>query len=138
MLTSEQIDLVRKSFDAIWSVRRKFANLFYARFFALAPDARSLFPGDLQRQQLKLMDMIAAIVGALDQRELFHSLIRNSGRQHAQFGAKASHFDAFGEALIWSLEQQFGDSFTPATKEAWRSLYDAVRREMTEAAVRYS
>ena len=35
------------------------------------------------------MDMIAAIVGALDQRELFQSLITHTGRQHAQFGARA-------------------------------------------------
>ena len=44
---------------------------FYRRFFELAPDAQRLFPSDMERQHLKLMDMIAAIVGALDERELF-------------------------------------------------------------------
>jgi hypothetical protein len=34
------------------------------------------------------------------------------GRQHAQFGAKPLHFAAFGDALIWGLEQQFGAAFT--------------------------
>jgi len=32
---------------------------------------RRLFPNDMEKQQLKLMDTIAAIVGTLDQRELF-------------------------------------------------------------------
>ena len=41
------------------------------------------FPADLERQHLKLMDMIAAIVGALDQQKLFQSLIHHTGRQHA-------------------------------------------------------
>ena len=94
---------------------------------------RSLFPADLERQHLKLMDMIAAIVGALDQRELFQSLISHSGRQHAQFGVKPLHFVAFGDALIWSLEQQFGPAFTPELKRAWIALYDAVQSEMMRA-----
>jgi hemoglobin-like flavoprotein len=50
----------------------------------------------MERQQLKLMDMIAAIVGALDKREIFQSIISHTGRQHAQFGVKRSHFAAWG------------------------------------------
>ena len=133
-MTPEQIDLIRKSFDAMWPVRRKLADLFYARFFELAPDARALFPQDIARQQLKLMDMIAAIVGALDKREIFQSIISYSGRQHAQFGVKRAHFVAFGDALLWSLERQFGAAFTPELKHAWSALYDAVQREMIRAA----
>src|SRR5262249_33050599 len=62
-MTPEQIDLVRKSFDALWPFRRRLAEQFYGRFFELAPDTRRLFPNDMERQQLKLMDTIAAIVG---------------------------------------------------------------------------
>ena len=132
-MTPEQVELIRRSFDAIWSIRRKLAESFYRRFFELAPDAQRLFPSDLERQHLKFMDMIAAIVGALDQRELFQSLIHHSGRQHAQFGARPAHFVAFGEALIWGLEQQFGPAFTPELKQAWITLYDAVQEEMIRA-----
>src|SRR4051794_15543409 len=64
-MTPEQIDLVRKSFDALWPFRRKLAEQFYGRFFELAPDTRRLFPTDMERQQLKLMDTIAAIVGTM-------------------------------------------------------------------------
>jgi hemoglobin-like flavoprotein len=135
-MTPEQIDLVRRSFDAIWPVRRKLANLFYSRFFELAPDARRLFPENMERQQLKLMDMIAAIVGALEQREMFQSLIRHTGRQHAQFGVQLSHYDAFREALISSLSEQFGAAFTPELKDAWLTLYAAVQNEMVQASSR--
>jgi hemoglobin-like flavoprotein len=129
-VTPEQTELVRRSFDAIWPVRRKLADQFYRRFFELAPDAQGLFRSDMERQYLKLMDMIAAIVGTLDKREMFQSIISHSGRQHAQFGAKPLHFAAFGDALIWGLEQQFGAAFTPEMKEAWIKLYDDVQREM--------
>jgi len=133
-MTPKQADIIRRSFDAIWPVRRKVAQLFYRRFFELAHDAERLFPSDMERQHLKLMDMIAAIVGALDERELFQSIIRHTGRQHADFGVSRSHFDAFGDALIWCLEQQFGPAFTPDLRSAWSTLYNAVRTEMLSVA----
>jgi hypothetical protein len=43
-MAPEQVELVRKSFDAIWSVRRQLAGQFYHRFFELAPDAQGCFP----------------------------------------------------------------------------------------------
>jgi hemoglobin-like flavoprotein len=133
-MTAAQVELVRQSFDAIWPVRRKLAEVFYARFFELAPDVRRLFPADMERQHLKLMDSIAAIVGALDRRELFQSIITHAGRQHAQFGAKSAHFAAFGGALIWGMEQQFGAAFARA-EQAWITLYDAVQSEMIRAGL---
>src|SRR5262245_57852563 len=133
-MTSEQIDLVRKSFDALWPFRRKLAEQFYGRFFQLAPDTRRLFPNDMQRQQLKLMDTIAAIVGTLDRPEICQSIISHTGRKHADFGVQTSHFTAFGEALIWGFQQQFGPAFTPEMQQAWIVLYDAIQAEMMGAA----
>jgi hypothetical protein len=49
------------------------------------------------------IDMIAGIVGALDQRESFRSLIRHTGRRYARFGTRSSHFAAFGEAATPGL-----------------------------------
>src|SRR5262252_385406 len=103
-MTAEQVDIIRKSFDAMWPMRGDFADLCYSRFFELAPDTRALFPSDMERQRLKLMDTIAALVGSLDQRELFESLATYSGRQHARFGVQPSHYAAMGEALMWGLE----------------------------------
>ena len=133
-MTPEQIDLVRKSFDAMWPFRRKLAEQFYGRFFELAPDTRRLFPDDMERQQLKLMDTIAALVGTLDRRELFQSIISHTGRKPADFGVQTAHFTAFGEALIWGLQEQFGPAFTPEMRQAWVVLYDAVQDDMMRAA----
>ena len=93
-----------------------------------------LFSDDMERQHLKLMDMIAAIVGALDQSELFQSLVNHSGSQHARFEVTPSHYVAFGEALIWTLQQQFGSDFDAELKEAWVALYDRVSQNMMRAA----
>jgi hemoglobin-like flavoprotein len=132
-MTPEQVDLVRNSFDAMWSMRRDIADLCYSRFFELAPDARDLFPSDMERQRIKLMDMIAALVGSLDQPALFQSLVSYSGRQHSRFGVQPSQYAALGEALIWSLECKFGASFTPELRESWKALYGMVQVEMLRA-----
>ena len=133
-MTPEQIDLIRKSFDAMWPMRRDIADLCYSRFFELAPDARDLFPGDMEQQRMKLMDMIAALVGSLDDRPLFQSLATYSGRKHARFGVQPSQYVALGEALMWSIECKFGGSFTPELRESWRALYATVQVKMLRAA----
>jgi hemoglobin-like flavoprotein len=135
-MTPEQVDLIRKSFDEMWPMNRDIADLCYSRLFEVAPDARCLFPSDMERQRAKLMDMIAALVGALDQPALFQSLVAHSGRQHAKFGVQPSHYAAMGDALMWSLECKFGASFTPELRASWRALYAAVEAEMLRVVAR--
>jgi hemoglobin-like flavoprotein len=50
----------------------------------------------MERQRMKLMDMIAALVGSLDERPLFQSMVTNSGRTHARFGVQPSQYVAMG------------------------------------------
>ena len=73
-MTADQIELVKKSFDGLWPVGRKLAELFHSRFFELAPESRRLFPDSMEKQNLELMDALAAMVGALDRREIFQSV----------------------------------------------------------------
>jgi hemoglobin-like flavoprotein len=136
-MTPEQVELIRNSFDAMWSMRDDIAELCYDRFFELAPDARCLFRGDMERQRVKLMDMIAALVGSLDQGALFRSMVEQSGLQHNRFGVRPSQYAAMGEALMWSLEYKLGPSFTPELRESWKALYASVQAEMLRAAARH-
>jgi hemoglobin-like flavoprotein len=114
----------------MWPVRRDLAAKFYTRFFENAPEAQRLFPNDMERQYLKLMDTIAAIVGGLNDRSLFQSIISHTACQHARFGVTASQLAAFGDALLWGLEQQFGSTFTSELRQAWIELYEDVQTQM--------
>ena len=133
-MTPEQANLIKKSFDEMWPSRRGLAMQFYNRFFEIAPDAKRLFPSDMERLYLKLMDTIAAIVGAVDNRALFESIIGHTALQHERFGVTLSQLAAFGDALIWSLEQQFGSTFTPELRDAWIALYEELQTEMIKGA----
>ena len=130
VMSPERVSLITKSFDELWPFRRNLAASFYARFFENAPDAQRLFPADMERQYLKLMDTIAAIVGGLNDRALSQSIISHTARQHARFGVTASQLAAFGEELIWGLEQQFGSAFTSEMRQAWTELYEDVQAQM--------
>jgi hemoglobin-like flavoprotein len=132
-MTPDQVSLITKSFDAMYPMLRDIVDLVYSRFFELAPDARDLFPSDMERQKIKLMDMITELVASLDRRPMFQSLVAHSGRQHARFGVQASQYVAMGEALMWSFECKFGPSFTPELQESWRALYATVQVEMLAA-----
>jgi hemoglobin-like flavoprotein len=88
----------------------------------------------MERQRIKLMDMIAALVGSLDEQALFQSIVTHSGRQHARFGVQPSHYAALGEALMWSLERKCGASMTAELRTSWRALYAKVQLEMQQAA----
>jgi hemoglobin-like flavoprotein len=129
-MTPEQANLITQSFDEMWPIRRNLAVRFYERFFEAIPDARHLFPNDMEKQHLKLMDTIAAIVGAIEEHALCQSIISNTARKHARFGVTSSQLAAFGDALILSLEEQFGSAFTPELRQAWIALYEFVQTEM--------
>jgi hemoglobin-like flavoprotein len=131
--TAEEIGQIRESFDAMGLARRKVAEAFYQRLFELVPDVRAMFPQDMERMHLKLMDTIAALVGALDNPDMFQSIIDQVGRQHARFGVTPSHLTAFGDALLWTWERHFGSAFTPEVRQAWITLYEAVRSDMLRA-----
>ena len=116
-MTPEQVYLIRQSFDAIWPVRRKLAVTFYRRFFELAPDAQQLFPSEMERQHLKLMDSIAAIVGALDKRELFQSVISHTGRASRRVWGEVNTF-----RCVWR-----GADLGLGTA-VWRCLYSRIKK----------
>ena len=134
IMTPEQVNLITQSFDKMWPIRRNLAVKFYDRFFETTPDARRLFPNDMERLHLKLLDIVAAIVGALDNPALLQSIISHTARHHARFGVSSSQYAAFGKALIWSLEQQFGSAFTTELRQAWIELYETVQTEMIHSA----
>src|SRR5262249_61295812 len=107
-MSPEQVGLITRSFDEMWPLRRNLAAKFYARFFANAPDARRLFPDDMERQYLKLMNTIAAIVCALDNRALFQSIVGHTARKHAQFGVTVFQLSACRVVMRSIMERPSG------------------------------
>jgi len=127
--------LVQTSFAQVRPIADAAAALFYRRLFELDPTLRPLFKGDMKEQGRKLMEMIDLAVKGLDRSEALLPALAALGRRHAGYGVNESDYETVGAALLWTLEQGLGPSFTPDIREAWAALYRFVADTMREGVV---
>ena len=133
-MTTEQINLVQRSFAKVAPIEETAARLFYGRLFEVNPELRPLFKSDMKEQGQKLMKMLAVAVDGLSRIEEIVPAVEDMGRRHAGYGVKDSHYGAVASALLWTLEQGLGPEFTPEVKEAWTAAYQVLAATMKNGA----
>lgn len=133
-MTPEQISLVQASFRKVIRIDETAARLFYDRLFTLDPSLKGLFVGDMAEQGQRLMALLAAAVGGLDDLETLLPTVRALGVRHATYGVKRQHYATVGAALIWTLRQGLGDDFTEDVRKAWIAAYTVLSSAMIDAA----
>jgi len=133
-MTPKQIEIVQASFDKVAPIAEAAAGLFYARLFELDPQLKPLFKGDMKRQGMMLMSMIATAVRGLSNTEALIPMVKNLGRRHVGYGVKDSHYAVVGQALIETLEKGLGKDFDAATREAWLGAYSLLSSVMKSGA----
>lgn len=106
----------------------------YERLFTLDPSLRPLFRGEMKEQGRKVMAMISMAVNGLTRLEQLVPAVQALGRRHAGYGVRDEHYATVGAALLWTLEQGLGNSFTPAVREAWTAAYGVLSSTMKDAA----
>ena len=132
-MTPEQIELVKSSWEKVFPIADKAAELFYGKLFELNPELKTLFKGDMSEQGRKLMAILNTAVNSLDKLDSIVPAVQDMGRRHADYGVKNEDYDTVGEALIWTLGQGLGDGFTGEVKEAWVATYTLVATTMKTA-----
>jgi PAS domain S-box-containing protein len=133
-MTPEHVKLVQDSFAQVVPIAGTMADLFYDRLFTIAPEVRTLFPEDLIEQKKKFMHMISAAATNLHQVQKIIPAFEDLGRRHVTYGVTDSHYEWVGEALVWTLEQKLGPTFTPEVREAWNATYATIANVMKNAA----
>ena len=118
------------SFARVSANKNEAASIFYARLFTTAPQLRSQFRGDLEEQKQKLMASLAQIVD-------FYRIGVAPGRYFGELGydqrgngLQKAHFEAVGDALIFTLAQILGEDFTSEIRSAWITAYTEVSASM--------
>jgi hemoglobin-like flavoprotein len=133
-MTPRQIATVRASFAHVAPIADQAAVLFYDHLFNADPSLRHLFKGDMTSQGERLMAMIGAAVGLLEQPTRLLPVLHGLGRRHAGYGVMPRHYDTVGSALLQTLRDGLGEAFTPEVEQAWQAMYATVAREMQSAA----
>ena len=133
-MTPQQVNQVQTSFNKIIPIADPAAALFYGRLFAMAPETRALFRGDMHRQGRKLMSAIATVVNGLGDFEAIAPVACDLAKRHVSYGVTPEHYAFVGSALLWTLEQGLADEFTPALRAAWEAAYTALSEVMIASA----
>ena len=120
---SEQINLVKTSFNKFVPEAESLAQIFYERLYEVAPTVRSLFNGDPQQRQEKLWHVLKSAVNGLNDLEELIPKVQDFGRRYIGHRVKEKDYERVGEALLWTLEQKLGRNFTPEVQKAWISVY---------------
>lgn len=133
-MTPDQIALVQTSFAKVAPISDKAPELFYGRLFEIAPQVRALFPDDMTDQRKKLMATLAVVVKGLSNLDTILPAASALARRHVQYGAEPAHYPVVGAALLWTLEQGLGFSWTPDVAAAWAAAYSTLSEFMISAA----
>jgi hemoglobin-like flavoprotein len=133
-MTASDRRKVRESFPEVKELAGPLSLLFYGRLFEQHPALRAMFHGDIAQQGLKLMDMLTAVVDNVDELDTLRPVLHAMGQRHVAYGAKADHYQAVEDSLLWAMGQAFGADFDAETKGAWRKVVAEVSAAMKEGA----
>ena len=133
-MNHDTITNVQQSWALIKPIAPQAAQMFYTNLFALDPTLQPLFKGDMAAQGAKLMQMIGAAVGKLDDLGTLVPILQGLGRRHGGYGVMPAHYATVGAALLKTLAEGLGDAFTPVVKQAWTDVYGVIASTMIEAA----
>ncbi len=133
-MTPEQIKAIQESFAKVTPISEQAAPLFYARLFEVDPALKPLFHGDMKEQGRKLMATLAVVVNNLNNLGAVLPAASALAKRHVAYGVKPAHYTPVGEALLWTLQQGLGASWTPELAAAWSAAYGVLSEYMIAEA----
>nr|MBV6629080.1 hypothetical protein [Oceanococcus sp. HetDA_MAG_MS8] len=132
-MTPDQIRCVQESFDKLAPQATAIGRAFYDRLFALAPEVRPLFRGDLHAQQTMLVNTLNLVVNNLHTPDKILPTVQNLGARHAGYGADPEHYSVVGQALIDTLRDFLGSEWRAEEQQAWTAAYGLLADLMVQA-----
>jgi hemoglobin-like flavoprotein len=127
-LTAKQKRLIRESFLKIEPALDLVGTLFLLKLFRLDPSLRARFAGAPETQGRKFGAAMKLAMISLSHDDGLASTLKLLGARHRQLGIRVRHYRLMARALIWTLEQSLGKSFTRETRNAWTTLLDQITR----------
>jgi hemoglobin-like flavoprotein len=137
-MTPDQIKAIQDSFAKVAPMSDQAAALFYGRLFEIAPSVKPLFRGDMAEQGRKLMATLTVVVNGLGNLEAILPAASALAKRHVGYGVKPIHYAIVGDALLWTLERDLGEQWTPDLAAAWADAYGVLSEYMIGEAYGHS
>jgi hemoglobin-like flavoprotein len=126
--------LLRDSLERVLAADDTFPARFYERLFASHPEVQALFRGNSPGAQRKMFaQKLVAIVDHLDDPQWIEREAAALGGSHAGYGVTAEMYPWVGDALIATVAEACGESWSTAAETAWRSAYEQLSRAILGA-----
>jgi hemoglobin-like flavoprotein len=127
-LSAKQKRLIRESFLRLDPALELVGRLFYLKLSRLESNLGSRFAGPAEMQARKFAAAMKLAMISLNHDDGLASTLKLLGARHRQLGIRVRHYRLMARALIWTLEQSLGKSFTRETRNAWTTLLDQITR----------
>lgn len=131
-LTDRQV--VMDSFGRLTASRQFAMEYLYARLFVQNPELRSLFPLSMEHTRAATFTMLTRLISSLHDPRETTLLLDRLGRDHRKFGVRAEHYRPFFDALLATVEQVTGPTWTELDDSAWRAVLAYFATAMRSAA----
>jgi len=123
-ITSEEKELVTQSFLKLSIDIDQTAATFYKHLFDTFPDSRPMFTNTNMREQGRiLMRMLDTLVEILPNQDAISEHMSVLGKRHQGYGVEIGHYRSFGEALVWTVKHELGESYRPEIGAAWAKAF---------------
>jgi NAD(P)H-flavin reductase/hemoglobin-like flavoprotein len=125
---------VRESWAVAEPHADEVAKFFYGMLFSLSPNAREMFPANMEVQRSRLLRALVHIVQLVDRPDDLVPFLRQLGRDHRKFGVISAHYEAVGTALIHAVKKFSAKTWTNEIERAWAEAYTIMARAMLDSA----
>lgn len=131
-MKTKSIELVKNSWAAVVTMDMEVVGgLFYNRLFEIAPDVKHMFSKtSIPEQSKKLLTMLSYVIAKLDTLDDILDDVSKLAKRHTTYGVKPEHYEAVGNALLWTLEQGLGKLWNDELEEAWIEVYTVLSSAM--------
>ncbi len=118
------IGILRQTLETTLAADDTFPARFYERLFTDHPPVRALFRRNSPGAQNKMFaQKLVAIVDNLDDPEWLQRELRALDEVHRAFGVTAQMYPWVGEALVATLREACGPSWSDDAETSWRAAY---------------
>jgi hemoglobin-like flavoprotein len=125
---------IQASFRVLAPRAAELVDSFYTRLFEAAPQARALFPAELDAQKRHLLAALALVVREAEHLERLAPALREMGARHVGYGARPEHYPLVRDTLLATLGAFAGVGWNAQLAADWRGALDQVAALMLEGA----